>query len=70
MTSREELDAMVQAIEEKFKGVEVIEKPPFWGGYKVEPTYFEFWQGRPGRLHDRIAYRKSENGWDKVRLAP
>ncbi len=70
VTSREELDAMVQAIEEKFKGVEVIEKPPFWGGYKVEPTYFEFWQGRPGRLHDRIAYRKSENGWDKVRLAP
>ncbi len=70
VTSREALDDMVKAIEEKFKGVEVIEKPPFWGGYKVEPTYFEFWQGRPGRLHDRIAYRKNGSNWEKVRLAP
>lgn len=46
-------------------------RPPHWGGYILKPNYFEFWQGRASRLHDRIAYRLDETGkWQIVRLAP
>lgn len=45
--------------------------PPFWGGYKLIPYFFEFWQGRKSRLHDRISYRKNPDGsWTKQRLSP
>ena len=46
------------------------ERPTFWGGYKLMPTYFEFWQGRVNRLHDRIIYEQTETGWNTYRLAP
>ncbi len=47
------------------------ERPATWGGYRIVPTAFEFWQGRPNRLHDRIRYRKNEaDGWTTERLAP
>ena len=46
-------------------------RPEHWGGYILEPHYFEFWQGRASRLHDRIAYRKQDDGsWRIARLAP
>ena len=44
--------------------------PDFWGGFRIIPNRFEFWQGRPNRLHDRIAYLKEKNEWRIVRLAP
>lgn len=44
--------------------------PPTWGGYRLTPTSFEFWQGRPNRLHDRIKYTKQRSGWKIERLAP
>jgi len=67
--SREILEDNVIANKKKFEGKE-IERPPFWGGYIVDPVLFEFWQGRSSRLHDRIEYVKNENEWIKRRLAP
>ena len=67
--SRTILEENVVANQLKFEGKE-ISRPPFWGGYIVVPTLYEFWQGRASRLHDRIEYVKYENGWVKRRLAP
>lgn len=47
-----------------------IARPAFWGGWLLRPRLFEFWQGRPSRLHDRICYEPSQNGWQISRLAP
>ncbi|KGJ90243.1 pyridoxamine 5'-phosphate oxidase [Thalassotalea sp. ND16A] len=44
--------------------------PEFWGGYRVEPSYIEFWQGRASRLHDRICFEKQDEGWDVFHLHP
>ncbi|WP_300440941.1 pyridoxamine 5'-phosphate oxidase [Zoogloea sp.] len=45
-------------------------RPPHWGGYRLVPDYWEFWQGRASRLHDRIAYQLENGAWHKARLAP
>ena len=45
-------------------------RPGYWGGYIVKPNYFEFWQGRPNRLHDRLKYIKENDSWKIIRLAP
>lgn len=46
-------------------------RPPHWGGYRLKPTLWEFWQGRKSRLHDRLRYRPAaESGWIRERLAP
>ena len=47
-----------------------IPLPDFWGGYIIHPSSFEFWQGRPSRLHDRMKYTKEQDSWHIVRLSP
>ncbi|MCW8803186.1 MAG: pyridoxamine 5'-phosphate oxidase [Ignavibacteriaceae bacterium] len=56
-------------LEKKFSNEE-IPLPEFWGGYRLIPNYFEFWQGRENRLHDRICYKKENDEWKIFRLAP
>lgn len=68
--SRESLESLWNSLEEKFKNLVEIDKPEFWGGYVVVPHMIEFWQGRPGRLHDRLRYTKHNGNWVLHRLAP
>ena len=55
--------------QERWAGREV-ERPDHWGGYRVRPDTVEFWQGRPDRLHDRLRYRRGQDGWVVERRAP
>ncbi|MFH1764611.1 MAG: pyridoxamine 5'-phosphate oxidase [Gemmatimonadota bacterium] len=66
---RQELEERVQKYEAEFKGGEVP-LPPFWGGYRLDPSSIEFWQGRASRLHDRIKFTRDEGGWQRLRLYP
>ncbi|MCH7724525.1 MAG: pyridoxamine 5'-phosphate oxidase [Bacteroidetes bacterium] len=63
------LDKKYDELDEEF-GNDEIPLPDFWGGYRLIPEYFEFWQGRESRLHDRICYRKEKGNWKIFRLAP
>jgi pyridoxamine 5'-phosphate oxidase len=68
---RAALDAQLAAVERRFGPDEPIPPPPQWGGLRVVPETVEFWQGRSNRLHDRLRYRRTEEGpWVVERLAP
>jgi pyridoxamine 5'-phosphate oxidase len=67
--SREELERRYAETEERFAGSDVP-LPPHWGGFRVLPEVVEFWQGRKGRMHDRLVYRRAGEGWETERLAP
>ena len=68
--SREILQKNVEKYNAQF-AEGIIPRPEFWGGYQVQPDLIEFWQGRPGRLHDRLRYALAENNtWKIERLAP
>ena len=64
------LEHGLRELEAEYEGRNVP-RPPFWGGYRVEPETIEFWQGRENRVHDRLVYRRSEDGgWRRGRLQP
>ncbi len=67
--SREVLEKEL-AEQERLFGGEGVDMPDYWGGYRLKPTYFEFWQGRPSRMHDRLVYRLEGGSWKVERLAP
>ena len=73
VASRAELDAKLAEVEARFGTGDddaPVPRPPHWGGYRIAPERIEFWQGQPGRLHDRFEYRRAEGGWALQRLAP
>ncbi|MBD1916897.1 MULTISPECIES: pyridoxamine 5'-phosphate oxidase [Cyanophyceae] len=69
IASRQLLEMQFEKMKEKFLNQEVP-LPDFWGGYRVKPTSFEFWQGRPSRLHDRFLYSWESGKWAIARLSP
>lgn len=69
VSSRAMLLNQFESIKNKFKDGK-IPLPDFWGGYRVRPQNFEFWQGGASRLHDRFKYIQAESGWNIERLAP
>lgn len=69
LRDRDELLRLVEQHEQRFEGA-AVPRPPHWGGWRIVPTEWEFWQGRPNRLHDRFRYRTTATGWRIDRLAP
>lgn len=68
VTGRDELEA--RYADAAARSGESPQRPAHWGGYRVLPESFEFWQGRPSRLHDRLLYTRGSGGWTLTRLAP
>lgn len=68
--SRAILQERFRQIETKFAGQDVLPRPHQWGGFQIDPYEIEFWQGGPGRLHDRIHYTRVDGVWKIHRLAP
>ncbi|GAA5555541.1 pyridoxine/pyridoxamine 5'-phosphate oxidase [Acinetobacter schindleri] len=70
IASRDELQQRFWDYHDTMANQEQLDKPEFWGGYRLVPDYYEFWQGRPNRLHDRLSYTKADDAWTLQRLMP
>ena len=74
VASRSALDERYGGVLAQFAGLDEVPVPPHWGGFRVAPYAVEFWQGRKGRMHDRMVYRRAEDDphapWVVDRLAP
>lgn len=70
VTDRAALEQSVQRLQERFGDNSQLPAPEAWGGYRLMPECYEFWQGRSNRLHDRFRYTQSDGGWDITRLQP
>ena len=69
LQSRKELEEKLEFYKKQFEGKEVS-RPSYWGGWVLKANYYEFWQGRKSRLHDRISYTLEKNNWIISRLSP
>jgi len=69
LASRETLEEKYREVERRFDA-QVVQRPPFWGGFRLAPSRIEFWYGRPDRLHDRVLYIRESSGWRIERLYP
>jgi pyridoxamine 5'-phosphate oxidase len=67
---RAQLDAIYAEVQAQFPDEVAVPRPPHWGGWRVEPRMIEFWQGRPGRMHDRLRFSRTGEDWLRERLAP
>jgi len=67
---RRALENAQRNIERRFADVEHIPAPPHWGGWRIRPDFVEFWQGRQDRMHDRLRFHRTDDGWHVERLAP
>ena len=70
ISSRKIIEENMTNLTQRYEHTDIIPRPKHWGGYIVEPSMFEFWQGRQNRLHDRLQYTFSDGKWNMERLAP
>ncbi len=66
--TRDQLEEAVQELDQRYP--DAVPRPPHWGGYRITPATFEFWQGRPSRMHDRVFYELADGRWGRERLSP
>ncbi|SDD28489.1 pyridoxamine 5'-phosphate oxidase [Actinokineospora iranica] len=70
VSGRAALESALANVERRFADAETVPVPPHWGGWRIQPELVEFWQGRRDRMHDRLRFKLSRDGWKVERLGP